>query len=351
MPSTVPPVETARIGYVASQSPVRRVRTLAENSGTSAIQPGVRHDFWLMGGSDAHRRAAGLVGRERECALIDGLLEAAARGESGSLVLRGEAGIGKSALLGYAAERAEGMTGALGHRRGGRVRAGVFRVARPSLARRRPSQRAAGAAARGLGGRAGHGAARRVRELPDRGGRALVAGGGSRGAPRPVPDRRRPVARRAVGRRADVHRPAARRRRRRPLVRRAGGRPCGVSKCPERRSSSILWTASRRLRCSSTSAARSPRRCGSDCSARRPGTRWPCSSFPSGLSDEQLAGHAGLPDAIPLTARLQSAFQRRVESMPDGHAGGAPARRSRRRRRAPGAVSSGRRTGAVRRCA
>ena len=39
--------------------------------------------------------------------------------------------------------------------------------------------------------------------------------------------------------------------------------------------------------------------------------------LPSGLSDEQLAGHAGLPDAIPLTARLQSAFQRRVEGMPE----------------------------------
>lgn len=41
--------------------------------------------------------------------MIDGLLEAAARGESSSLVL-GEAGIGKSALLGYAADRAERMT-------------------------------------------------------------------------------------------------------------------------------------------------------------------------------------------------------------------------------------------------
>ena len=38
--------------------------------------------------------------------------------------------------------------------------------------------------------------------------------------------------------------------------------------------------------------------------------------LPSGLSDEQLAGHTGLPDAIPLTARLQAAFQRRVEEMP-----------------------------------
>ena len=39
--------------------------------------------------------------------------------------------------------------------------------------------------------------------------------------------------------------------------------------------------------------------------------------LPSGLSEEQLTGHAGLPDAIPLTARLQSAFQRRVEGMPE----------------------------------
>ena len=46
-----------------------------------------------------------LVGRERECAAIDRLLEASARGESSSLVLRGEAGIGKTALLSYAAER------------------------------------------------------------------------------------------------------------------------------------------------------------------------------------------------------------------------------------------------------
>src|SRR6476646_3125214 len=51
-----------------------------------------------------------LVGRERECAAIDRLLEASARGESSSLVLRGEAGIGKTALLGYAAEHGGSRT-------------------------------------------------------------------------------------------------------------------------------------------------------------------------------------------------------------------------------------------------
>ena len=48
-----------------------------------------------------------LVGRGTECARLDQLLAEAHRGQSGGLVLRGEPGIGKSALLEYAAERAE----------------------------------------------------------------------------------------------------------------------------------------------------------------------------------------------------------------------------------------------------
>jgi DNA-binding NarL/FixJ family response regulator/tetratricopeptide (TPR) repeat protein len=50
-----------------------------------------------------------LLGRERECSAIDELLDGARASRSGALVLRGEAGIGKSALLEYAAARAEGM--------------------------------------------------------------------------------------------------------------------------------------------------------------------------------------------------------------------------------------------------
>jgi hypothetical protein len=41
----------------------------------------------------------GLWGRERECALLDELIGSVRRGESRSLMLRGEAGIGKTALL------------------------------------------------------------------------------------------------------------------------------------------------------------------------------------------------------------------------------------------------------------
>jgi DNA-binding CsgD family transcriptional regulator len=51
---------------------------------------------------------AALSGRETECARVDQLLAEAQPGRSAVLVVRGEPGIGKSALLEYAAERAEG---------------------------------------------------------------------------------------------------------------------------------------------------------------------------------------------------------------------------------------------------
>jgi DNA-binding CsgD family transcriptional regulator len=49
------------------------------------------------------------LGRESECEAIDGLLDAARASRSGALVLRGEAGIGKSALLDYAKRHADRM--------------------------------------------------------------------------------------------------------------------------------------------------------------------------------------------------------------------------------------------------
>ena len=51
-----------------------------------------------------------LRGRETERATLEQLLTAVRAGQSAALVLRGEAGIGKTALLDYAAERGEGCT-------------------------------------------------------------------------------------------------------------------------------------------------------------------------------------------------------------------------------------------------
>ena len=54
------------------------------------------------------RAATGLRGRSAECRALDRLLESVRAGHSATLVLRGEAGVGKSALLDYVAERASG---------------------------------------------------------------------------------------------------------------------------------------------------------------------------------------------------------------------------------------------------
>ena len=51
-----------------------------------------------------------LLGRGDECAMLDGLIDDVRRGESRSLVLRGEAGIGKTALLKRLIESASDLT-------------------------------------------------------------------------------------------------------------------------------------------------------------------------------------------------------------------------------------------------
>jgi DNA-binding CsgD family transcriptional regulator len=53
-------------------------------------------------------QAIGLVGRRRELDVLDGLVAAVRSGESRALVVRGEPGVGKTALLEYVVERASG---------------------------------------------------------------------------------------------------------------------------------------------------------------------------------------------------------------------------------------------------
>src|ERR1700722_9392917 len=49
---------------------------------------------------------AELLGRQRECEVLDGVLEGARDGRSGVLALYGEPGVGKTALLEYATRAA-----------------------------------------------------------------------------------------------------------------------------------------------------------------------------------------------------------------------------------------------------
>jgi hypothetical protein len=53
--------------------------------------------------------APALLGRQRERQVLDSLMEDLRSGRGWALVVRGEAGVGKSALLGYAAGAAADM--------------------------------------------------------------------------------------------------------------------------------------------------------------------------------------------------------------------------------------------------
>ena len=64
----------------------------------------------MRDGSPEEGWGAGLRGRGSECELLDGVVSAIERGESRSLVLVGEAGIGKTALLAHLLSRAGEMT-------------------------------------------------------------------------------------------------------------------------------------------------------------------------------------------------------------------------------------------------
>src|SRR4051812_40050193 len=56
------------------------------------------------------RRQLSLRGRSHECGVLDRLVAEVSGGRSGTVVLRGEAGVGKTALLDYVVESASGLT-------------------------------------------------------------------------------------------------------------------------------------------------------------------------------------------------------------------------------------------------
>src|SRR6516165_11121942 len=71
---------------------------------------GLVPDSWaVMGMRTRSEPTLSLVNRQRERAALDGLLGDLRAGRGRALVVRGEAGVGKSALLQYAAGAAAGM--------------------------------------------------------------------------------------------------------------------------------------------------------------------------------------------------------------------------------------------------
>jgi len=60
----------------------------------------------LTGSERSASRSRRLFGRRGECAVLDGLLEQVRDGRSAVLVVWGDAGVGKTALLDYAVQEA-----------------------------------------------------------------------------------------------------------------------------------------------------------------------------------------------------------------------------------------------------
>jgi DNA-binding CsgD family transcriptional regulator len=257
-----------------------------------------------------------LVGRDRECAAIDELLESALAGESGSLVVRGEPGIGKSALLDYAAERADRMdvlrTAGI-EAEADLAFAGLYGLLRPilgGLSELPEIQANALAGALGLG--------------PSTGSERFLASAAVLGLLAEAAEKR-PVlclvedAHWLDTPSADALVFAARRLRAERVaiifaVREGEGHTFAGRDLSEvlltglededalmllsDRSSEIVSSVRERLL---VEAAGNP---------------LALLELPAGLSAEQRAGIEGLPDSIPLTARVQAAFAARVEGLP-----------------------------------
>ncbi|MEX2252934.1 MAG: AAA family ATPase, partial [Thermoleophilaceae bacterium] len=257
-----------------------------------------------------------LGGRERECAAIDGLLEDSLRGESGSLVLRGEAGIGKTALLTQAAERARGGT--------------VLRTSGVEAESDLPFA--------GL-----HGLLRpiveKLEDLPEAQADALAGALGL--APSPGSDRllvsaatlsllaaaaeEAPVlcliddAQFLDAASAEALVFSSRRLAAEPVAMLFAAREDEASTfaapdLPELVLEGLGAKAAAQLVNASAPRAGDPVR--EWLLAEAAGNPLALLELPSGLSDEQLVGRAALPEAIPLTGRLRAAFAQRVERLP-----------------------------------
>lgn len=269
-----------------------------------------------MGGPGLGQQVAKLPGREQECAVVDRLLAGARAGAGGALVIRGEPGIGKSALLGYARAHAPPMMvlSACGVQAESDLAfAGLHELLRPVLAY--------------LG------------ELPDAQSQALAAALGL--APSPQPDRLL-ICAAVLGLLAAaaedkptlcliddaqwVDRPSAdalvftaRRLRAEQLAILFGIRDSEAGRfeaavLPELALTGLCHDAAVEVLAAAGRAA-APSVCDR-LLTEADGNPLALLELPGSLSEEQLNGRIPLPDAMPLTPRLEGVFRQRIERLP-----------------------------------
>ena len=262
--------------------------------------------------------AGPLVGRERECAAIDRLLELSARGESCSLVLRGEAGIGKTALLEYAAEQAGGMTvlRAVGIEAESELAfAGLYALVRPIVdrcAELPEPQAAALAGALGL--------------APSAGGDRLLVSVATLGLLAAAADEHPLLCLIDDAQWLDIASAdalvfSARRFAAEPVaimftVREGEARTFATSGLPELVLEGLpADAAAALLGAAAPEVADSVREW---LLAQAEGNPLALLELPRGMSEAELRGRAALPDTTSLTFRLQAAFLQRIEQLPEG---------------------------------
>lgn len=257
-----------------------------------------------------------LVGRERECAAIDRLLEASARGESSSLVLRGEAGTGKTAILTHAAEcggdrRVLRITGV--EAESDLAFAGLYGLLRPivdRLGELPETQAAALAGALGLAPTLGS-----DRLLVSAGVLSLLAAAADDAPLLCLIDDVQFLDSESV----DAVVFSARRLAAEPVallfaVREGAGRPFAAPGLPELVIEGLGAEAAGQLLEASAPEATDPVR--EWLLAEAAGNPLALLELPSGLSAAQLQARAALPETAPLTSRLRSAFMQRSDRLP-----------------------------------
>src|SRR5215218_5736648 len=262
------------------------------------------------------RTSGSLVGRDHECAAIDRLLEAATRGESSCLVFRGEAGTGKTALLRHAAQR--GRARRVLRTTGVEVEsdlafAGLYGLLRPiveKLGELPETQADALAGALGL--------------APSVGSDRLLVSAATLSLLAAAADQR-PVlcliddAQFLDAASAEALVFSARRLAAEPVAMLFAAREGEASAfaapgLPELVLGGLGTEAAARLVRASAPAAADPVR--EWLLAEAAGNPLALLELPSGLSEAQLLGRAALPEAIPLTSRLRSAFEQRIDRLP-----------------------------------